>query len=66
MFNSIVNKPVAAVAVFLLGSGVANATVDPAVTTAISSAGTDAGTVGSAALVVLVGIMSFKWIRKAL
>lgn len=36
------------------------------VETAIEAAGTDAALVGGLVLVVLVGIMAFKWIRKAM
>lgn len=49
-----------------LAAGAAMADVPAGVTTAISSAGTDAATVGSAVLVVIVGIFAFKWIRRAL
>lgn len=49
-----------------LAAGAAMADVPAGVTTAISSAGTDAGVVGAAVLVVIVGIFAFKWIRKAL
>jgi len=34
------------------------------VTTAITAAGTDAGTMGAAILVVLIGIVAFKYLRK--
>lgn len=46
--------------------GSASAAVDAAVTTAISGAGTDGATIGAAILVVLVGIIAFKYLRKAL
>ena len=35
-----------------------------AVTTAITAAGTDAGVMGGAILVVLIGIVAFKYLRK--
>lgn len=54
-----------AIALFA-GSMAANATLPEGVTTAITAAGTDAATVGGAVLVVLVAIMAFRWIRKAL
>lgn len=55
------------VASFLSFFGIAaNAAVPADVTTAITGAGTDAATVGAAVLVVLVGIVAFKWLRKAL
>lgn len=44
----------------------AQAAVDAGVTTAITTAGTDGATIGSAVLVVLVGIAAFKYLRKAL
>jgi hypothetical protein len=66
MFTSIVKKSAAVVSVLVLASGVANAAVDVAVTTAITSSGTDSATIGSAVLVVLVGIASFKYMRRAL
>jgi uncharacterized membrane protein (UPF0136 family) len=46
--------------------GSASAAVAEGVTTAISTAGTDAAVVGAAMLVVLVGIRAFKLLRKAL
>ncbi len=42
------------------------AAVPAEVTTAITTAGTDAVIVGSAVLVVIVGIHAFKMLRKAL
>jgi len=42
------------------------AAVDAGVTTALTAAGTDGATVGSAVLVVIVGIAAFKYIRRAL
>ena len=59
--------PVAAVAVVSVGAvGNVYAEVPAAVSTAINGAGTDAAVVGGLVLVVLVGIMAFKWIRKAM
>lgn len=46
--------------------GLSNAAVDAGVTTALTTAGTDGATVGSAVLVVIVGIAAFKYIRRAL
>ena len=43
-----------------------HAAVDPGVSSAITGAGADAAVVGGLVLVVLVGIMAFKWIRKAM
>lgn len=43
-----------------------HAEVPAAVSTAINGAGADAAVVGGLVLVVLVGIMAFKWIRKAM
>ena len=45
---------------------VANAAVPADVTTAITAAVTDVGTVGAAILGVIVAIMAFKWLRRAL
>jgi len=44
----------------------ANAAIAVGVTDAITAAGVDSNVVGSAVLVVLVGIASYKYIRKAL
>jgi hypothetical protein len=43
----------------------AHAEVPAAVLTAITTAGTDAATLGAAVLVVLVGIWAFKLLRRA-
>lgn len=56
------------VAVVSLGSLVtasAFAAVPAEVTTAISSAGTDAAILGGLVLAVLIGIAAFKWLRRA-
>ncbi len=50
----------------LVAAQSANAAVPPAVTEAIDQSGTDAGVIGAAVLVVLVGIAAFKYMRKAL
>ena len=42
------------------------AAIDASVTTALTSAGTDAATIGAAVLVIIVGIYAFKLLRKAL
>lgn len=49
-----------------LSMGSVFAAVPADVTTAIETAGTDAGTIGAAVLVVLVGIAAFKYMRRAL
>jgi len=54
------------VTVSALGAGSAMAAVPVSVTTAISDAGADAGVIGAAVLVVIVGIYAFKLMRKAL
>lgn len=60
-------SPFAAVAVVSFGAvGNVYAEVPAAVSTAINGAGADAAVVGGLVLVVLVGIMAFKWIRKAM
>lgn len=46
-------------------SGVSAAAVDATITDAISTGATDAKTVGAAVLVLLVGIVVLKYIRKA-
>ncbi|WP_236176020.1 major capsid protein [Pseudomonas pseudonitroreducens] len=56
----------AAAAFGVLAAQHAMADVPPAVNTAITDAGTDAGTIGGLVLVVLVGIASFKYMRRAL
>ena len=60
-------RSTAAVAVISVGA-VTNvyAALPAGVETAIEAAGTDAALVGGLVLVVLVGIMAFKWIRKAM
>lgn len=52
--------------IFVVGVGSAMAAVPTTVTTAITDAGTDAATLGAAILVVIVGIFSFKLLRKSL
>ena len=47
-------------------AGGAMAAVPADVTTALTTAGTDVGTVGAAVLVVIVAIVAFKLLRKAL
>lgn len=66
MFKSI--KRNAAVVAVISSAAVTSvhAAVDPGVSTAITGAGADAAVVGGLVLVVLVGIMAFKWIRKAM
>ncbi len=66
MFQAI-KRTTAAVAVISVGA-VTNvyAALPVGVETAIEAAGTDAALVGGLVLVVLVGIMAFKWIRKAM
>ena len=44
----------------------ASAAVPEAVTTALTGAGADAGVIGGAVLVVLIGIAAFKYMRKAM
>lgn len=62
-----IKRTTAAVAVISVGA-VTNvyAALPAGVETAIEAAGTDAALVGGLVLVVLVGIMAFKWIRKAM
>lgn len=62
-----IKRNTAAVAVISVGA-VTNvyAALPTGVETAIEAAGTDAALVGGLVLVVLVGIMAFKWIRKAM
>jgi len=49
----------------VIGSA-AQAAVPEGVTTAITTAGTDAATVGGAVIVVLVSIAAFKYMRRAM
>ncbi|MDO8971178.1 MAG: major capsid protein [Saprospiraceae bacterium] len=58
------NKIVLAV-VSLAAVSSANAALDPAVTSAISTAGTDGAMLGGLILAVLIGIAAFKWLRGA-
>jgi hypothetical protein len=62
-----IKRTTAAVAVISVGA-VTNvyAEVPAGVSTAITGAGADAAVVGGLVLVVIVGIMAFKWIRKAM
>jgi hypothetical protein len=55
-----------AAAVAVLSTQQAYAALPPAVESAITGAGADAAIVGGLVLVVIVGIMAFKWIRKAM
>lgn len=45
-------------------AGSAMAEVPTSVTTAITGAGTDAATVAAAALVAVVGLLAFRWMRR--
>lgn len=61
-------KKITKLALVVLGFGVAGsaaAAVPAGVTTALSDAATDAGTVGSAALVAIIAAAAFKYIRRA-
>jgi len=62
-----IKRTTAAVAVISVGA-VTNvyAEVPAGVSAAINGAGADSAVVGGLVLVVIVGIMAFKWIRKAL
>lgn len=57
-------------ALFAAGStvvaGSAFAAVPEGVTTAITTAGSDAAVIGGAVLVVLIGIAAFKYMRRAM
>lgn len=67
-YGSVKNQAAVAggVALGLVGSS-AHAAIDTAgVTTALTDAGTAAGVVGAASLVVIVGIKAYKMIRRAL
>lgn len=66
MFNSIAKKIAIGSAIAFAGIVPAMAAVDAAVTTALSDAKADGATVGGAALVVIVAIAAFKYIRRAL
>ncbi len=51
---------------FSVVAGSAFAAVPTEVTTAITEAGTDAAVIGGAVLVVIVGIVAFKYMRRAM
>lgn len=65
MFKFVSGLFAAALSLFGLTAGTANAALDPAVTTAISTAGTDGAMLGGLILAVLIGIAAFKWLRGA-
>ena len=64
--NNLQNKIAAASVTVVAGIGSASAAVDASVTGALTTAGTDAATIGAAVLVVIVAIFGFKMLRKAL
>lgn len=66
MFKTFSRSIGASAAIGLLSVQQVQAALPAGVETAISAAGTDAALVGGLVLVVLVGIMAFKWIRKAM
>lgn len=57
---------VASVPVALVYSGASSAAVDAAVTTALSDGATDAKTIAAAAFAIVLGIVVFKYFRKAI
>lgn len=59
------NKFVSASALYFSAAAFAHAELPTGLSTAITAAGTDSKEVGAAVLLVLVGIMAYKWIRKA-
>ncbi|BAK77087.1 bacteriophage coat protein B [Pseudogulbenkiania sp. NH8B] len=63
LFNAV--RKYAPVAGLMAVAAGAHAEVPAEVTTAITSAGTDAGVVGAAVLVVIIGIATFKFLRRA-
>lgn len=67
-FPAVVRSPRAALAGLALtvASASSHAAVDQAITTALETAKTDGMAIGAAVLVVLVAIMGFKYIRRAL
>ncbi|MGY8831505.1 MAG: major capsid protein [Pseudomonadales bacterium] len=66
MFKTLSRSIGASAAIGVLSVQQAQAALPAGVETAIEAAGTDAALVGGLVLVVLVGIMAFKWIRKAM
>lgn len=66
MFKSISKKIAVGASFVVAGIVPAMAAVDASVTTALSEAKSDGGTVGAAVLVVIVAIAAFKYIRRAL
>lgn len=65
-FGQKFGQKVAAGAALTMGTiGVALAEVPPEATAKMTTAGTDSNTLGYAALVVIIGIVSIKWMRRA-
>jgi hypothetical protein len=56
----------ASAAALVLGTSTATAAVPAEVATALSESTTDVGTVAGGVLLVILTIMTFKWIRRAL
>lgn len=56
----------ASAAALVLGTSAATAAVPVEVATALSESTTDVGTVAGGVLLVILTIMTFKWIRRAL
>lgn len=65
MFKSMKTKLAAVAGSSLALAGSSFAAVPADVTTAISSVGTDGATIGGAVLTVIIGIVAFKYLRKA-
>ena len=59
-------KKIAIGSLFGLGlvSGSASAAVDASVTTALTTAATDVATIGAAVILVILGAMIFKYLRR--
>lgn len=55
----------AVVTLAALAATSAQAALDPAITTAVTDAGTDGKLLAGMVLVVLIGIAAFKWLRSA-
>lgn len=66
MFKKLFTKAVAAIGSALGFFSVAHAEVPTNVSTAITTAGTDAATMGGLVLVAIIGIYAIKFLRRAL
>lgn len=64
-YRNIAKKVGAASALAVAGVGSASAAVDTAVSTALSDAQTDVGTIGAAALLIVIAIAVYKYMKRS-